>query len=95
MEIYQMPGFNGVPSGVGFAELTAAHWDALFRDPVGSESGPSSPANQITSDMMFNIPFSEPTCILTAPTTVNLGDWHEATEKDQSPKCLFQITGTR
>ncbi|EAA7748731.1 fimbrial protein StkG [Salmonella enterica subsp. enterica serovar Virchow] len=95
MEIYQMPGFNGVPSGVGFiSSIGGPLGRIVLGDPVGSESDHPRPLITI-SDMMFNIPFSEPTCILTAPTTVNLGDWYRSDlEKDQTTEVPFQITGS-
>ncbi len=92
MEIYQMPGFNGVPSGVGFiSSIGGPLGRIVLGDPVGSESDHPRPLITI-SDMMFNIPFSEPTCILTAPTTVNLGDWYRSdSRKIRPPKCLFRL----
>ncbi|EDK7600759.1 fimbrial protein StkG, partial [Salmonella enterica subsp. enterica serovar Typhimurium] len=56
MEIYQMPGFNGVPSGVGFiSSIGGPLGRIVLGDPVGSESDHPRPLITI-SDMMFNIP---------------------------------------
>lgn len=96
MDIYQLPGFSGVPEGIGFLSAVGGPIGHIVLGNPSSSDGSDHPRPLITmSDATFYIPFSEPTCILTAPTTVNLGDWYRSdVEKDQTTEVPFQISGT-
>lgn len=96
MDIYQMPGFTKVPAGISFISSVGG---PIGHVSVGRTIGTTEedhPRPLITiSDMLFNIPIVEPSCILTAPTTVDLGTWfRQDVENDKTTEVPFQITGS-
>lgn len=96
MDIYQMPGFTKVPAGISFISSVGG---PIGHISVGRTTGTTEedhPRPLITiSDMLFNIPIVEPSCILTAPTTVDLGTWfRKDVENDKTTEVPFQITGS-
>lgn len=96
MDIYQDPTFKGLPTDVEF--LTAAGGPlghAVIGNPnTGSESDhPRVPININT--MSFQLPFHAPTCVLRAPTTVDLGNWYRSDlESDRTTEVPFKIEGS-
>ncbi|EGK7349143.1 fimbrial protein StkG [Salmonella enterica subsp. enterica serovar Ituri] len=96
MDIYQDPTFKGLPTNVVF--LTAAGGmlgHAVIGDPhTGTESDhPRVPIN--INDMSFQLPLHAPSCVLRAPTTVDLGDWYRSDlENDNTTEVSFKIEGS-
>lgn len=95
MELYQRPGILSIPSGVSFiSSVGGTIGNILIGDPATSYEDHPRPLITI-SDMLFNIPIVEPSCALTAPTTVDLGNWFRAdVENDKTTEVPFQITGS-
>lgn len=96
MEFWQTNGFQGVPDDENF--LTASS-GPIGQISLGSPNGTSTddhPRPLVNmSQMSFSIPLNRPSCVLRAPTTVNLGDWYPAeVENGNTEKVEFHITGT-
>ncbi|HCT7896776.1 TPA: fimbrial protein StkG [Enterobacter cloacae] len=95
VEFYQLPGFMGIPAdviSVGPAQGTLGK--IIIGEPDGTtESDHPRPTITIAS-MAFTTPIEKPTCILTAPKTVNLGDYDVSDlENDNVLSVFFGITG--
>lgn len=96
MDIYQMPGFTKVPDGISFISSVGG---PIGHVSVGRTIGTTEedhPRPLITiSETLFNIPIVAPSCNLTAPTTVDLGDWFRGdVENDKTTETSFQIAGS-
>lgn len=96
VEFYQLPGFMGIPAdviSVGPAPGTLGK--IIIGEPDGtSESDHPRPMVTIAS-MAFTTPIEKPTCTLTAPKTVNLGEYGVSDiEKDNTLSVFFEITGS-
>lgn len=95
MEFWQTNGFTGVPADVDF--LTASSGPIgkiLVGKPATAYDDHPRPAVNMT-EMSFSIPLNRPTCVLRAPTTVDLGDWFPGeVESGNTTQVQFQITGT-
>ncbi|EBG2392501.1 fimbrial protein StkG [Salmonella enterica subsp. enterica] len=95
MEFWQTNGFTGVPTDVNF--LTASSGPIgkiLVGKPATAYDDHPRPAVNM-SEMSFSIPLNRPTCVLRAPTTVDLGDWFPGeVESGNTSQVQFKIEGT-
>ncbi|HCM9174616.1 fimbrial protein StkG [Enterobacter hormaechei] len=95
MEFWQTNGFVGIPLDEDF--LTASSGpigQIVLGDPDSAIDDHPRPLVNM-SEMSFSIPLNRPTCVLRAPTTVNLGDWYPAeVENGNTSKVEFHVTGT-
>lgn len=96
MDIYQMPGFTKVPDGISFLSSVGGSIGHISVGRTVDTTEEDHPRPLITiSDMLFNIPIVAPSCNLTTPTTVDLGDWFRGdVENDKTTETSFQITGS-
>ena len=96
MEIYQTNGFQGVPSDVNFLTAGAGPiGQIILGDPSDPKTSDHPRPHVNMSEMSFSMPLNRPTCVLRAPTTVNLGDWYPAeVENGNTSKVEFHVTGT-
>ncbi|WP_336239209.1 fimbrial protein StkG [Enterobacter chuandaensis] len=96
MEFYQNNEFQGVPEDENF--LTASSGpigQIVLGNPDGTDTYDHPRPNVNMSQMSFSIPLNRPSCLLRAPTTVNLGDWYPGeVENGNTDQVEFHITGT-
>ncbi|EHN8921888.1 fimbrial protein StkG [Enterobacter asburiae] len=96
MEFWQTNGFTGVPDDENF--LTAGSGpigQIVLGNPDGTSTDDHPRPLVNMSQMSFSIPLNRPTCVLRAPTTVNLGDWYPGeVENGNTDQVEFHITGT-
>lgn len=92
---YQLPGYAGMPEGVKtIAPVNGTFGKVVLGKPNGtSDSDHPRPTVTITS-RAFSVPVVNPTCTLTAPKTVNLGDYDVSDlENDNTLSVFFGVTG--
>ncbi|EMC0023648.1 TPA: fimbrial protein StkG [Enterobacter cloacae] len=94
VEFYQLPSFAGIPSevvSVGPAGGTIGQF--TIGDP--NETARDHPKPTITiANMAFTTPIEKPTCTLTAPKTVDLGDYGISDlENDNTLNVYAAVTG--
>ncbi|QMI04129.1 fimbrial protein StkG [Citrobacter sp. RHB25-C09] len=96
MEFWQTNGFTGVPSDENFLTASGGPIGQIILGNPNGTSVYDHPRPLVNmSEMSFSIPLNRPSCILRAPTTVNLGDWYPAeVENGSTDKVEFHITGT-
>jgi len=95
VEFYQLPSFVGIPADVTtIGPVAGTMGKIIIGEPNGTtESDHPRPTITISS-MAFTVPIEKPTCTLTMPKTVKLGDYDTSTvENDKTTRVSFGITG--
>ncbi|HAS1042225.1 TPA: fimbrial protein StkG [Enterobacter cloacae] len=94
VEFYQLPSFAGVPAEVvSVGPVGGTIGDFGIGDPYAPND--DHPGTTISiADMAFKTPIEIPTCTLTAPKTVDLGDYGVSDiENDKTINADFGVTG--
>ncbi|ENG2949365.1 fimbrial protein StkG [Enterobacter cloacae] len=94
VEFYQLPSFAGVPAEVvSVGPVGGTIGDFGIGDPYAPND--DHPGTTISiADMAFKTPIEIPTCTLTAPKTVDLGDYGVSDiENDKTINANFGVTG--
>ncbi|EOC9244656.1 fimbrial protein StkG [Enterobacter cloacae] len=94
IEFYQLPSFAGVPAEVvSVGPVGGTIGDFGIGDPYAPND--DHPGTTISiADMAFKTPIEIPTCTLTAPKTVDLGDYGVSDiENDKTINANFGVTG--
>lgn len=95
MEFYQLPSYAGIPESVTMIGPVAGNiGNIVVGDPYTSDES-DHPRPLITvPNMGFNVPVEKPTCTLTAPKTVDLGDYGVSDlENDNTQNVFVQVSG--
>lgn len=96
LEFYQLPSFAGIPADVTTVGPAAGTLGKIIiGEPNGTtESDHPRPTITIPS-MAFTVPIEKPTCTMTVPKTVKLGDYDTSTvENDKTSNVSFSVTGS-
>ena len=95
IEFYQLPTFAGIPANVvsvGPAGGTVG--EIAIGDPIGTTKIDHPKITVTIANMAFDAPVQQPTCTLTAPKKVHLGDFDVSDlENDKTSSVPFGLTG--
>ena len=95
VEFYQLPTFAGIPANVvSIGPVGGTIGKITIGDPVGSDPDDHPKPTITIANMAFITPIEKPTCTLTAPKTVDLGDYGVSDiENDKTINADFGVTG--
>lgn len=95
MEFYQLPSYAGVPASVTQIGPVAGNIGNIVVGNPWSSDESDHPRPLITiPDMAFNVPVEKPTCTLTAPKSVDLGEYDVSdVENDNTQKVSATVSG--
>lgn len=95
MEFYQLPSYAGVPASVTKIGPVAGNIGNIVVGNPWTSDEKDHPRPLITiPDMGFNVPVEKPTCTLTAPKTIDLGEYDASdVENDNTLKVSAMVSG--
>ncbi|WP_421511580.1 fimbrial protein StkG [Enterobacter sp. JS8-1] len=95
IEFYQLPTFTGIPKNVLTVSPEGGTIGKIaIGDPIGTSFIDHPKVTITVADMAFSTPIQQPTCIMTGPRTVSLGEYDVSDlENDNTQNVYFVING--